>query len=55
MPKINARDTKLIVDLFLDKTPVLSTTDFNLVYDLFMGDQSNKVLIAVKAKLKVSA
>ena len=37
MPKMNVRDTKLVVDLFLDKTPVLSTTDFNLVYDIFMG------------------
>ncbi len=55
MPKMSLRDTKLVVDLFLDKTPVFSTSDFNMVYDLFMGDQSNKVLGAVKAKLKVSA
>ena len=55
MPKMSVRDTKLVMDLFMDKKPVFSTTDFNMVYDLFMGDQSNKVLIAVKAKLKVSA
>ncbi len=52
---MNARDTKLIVDLFLDKTPVFSTSDFNMVYDLFIVDQPNKVLGAIKAKLKVSA
>ncbi len=43
MPKMSVRDTKLVVDMFLDKTPVFSTTDFNMVYDLFMGDQPNKV------------
>jgi hypothetical protein len=55
MPKMSVRDTKLVVDLFLDKTPVFSASDFNMVYDLFMGDQLNKVLGAVKVKLKNSA
>ena len=55
MPKMSVRDTKLVVNLFLDKTPVFSTTDFNMVYDLFMGDQPNKVIGAMKSKLKGSA
>ena len=55
MPKMNVRDTKLVLDLFLDKTPVFSTSDFNMVYDLFMGEQLNKVLGTMKTKLKGSA
>ena len=55
MPKMSVRDTKLMLDLFLNKTPVFNTSDFNMLYDLFMGTQPNKVLDAMKAKLKVSA
>ena len=55
IPKMSVRDTKLVVNLFLDKTPVFSTADFNMVYDLFMGDQPNKVLGAIKSKLKNNA
>jgi hypothetical protein len=28
---------KLVVDLFLDETPVFTTPDFNMLYDLFLG------------------
>jgi hypothetical protein len=52
---MSVRDTKIIVDLFLNKTPVFNTSDFNMLYDLFMGAQPNKVLGAIKAKLRVSA
>ena len=54
-PKMQAKDTKLMCDLFLDKTAVFNTSDFNMVYELFMGYSPNKVLGAMKAKLKVSA
>ena len=30
-------DLKLVVDLFLDDTPVLKTPDFSMLYDLFLG------------------
>jgi hypothetical protein len=33
---MSVRDTKLIVDLFLNDTTVVSTPDFNMLYDLFM-------------------
>jgi len=36
-PKVQAKDSKLMCDLFLDKTPVVSTLDFNVMYDIFMG------------------
>ena len=52
MHKMSVRDTKLVLELFLDKTPVFNTFDFNMVYDLFMGYPPNKVLGAMKAKLK---
>ena len=55
MPKMSVSDTKLMLDLFLNKTPVFNTSDFNMVYELFMGYPPNKVLGAMKAKLKVSA
>jgi len=55
MQKMSVRDTKLVLDLFLNKTLVFNTYDFNMLYDLFMGAQPNKVLGAIKAKLKVSA
>ena len=54
-PKMQAKDTKLMCDLFLDKTAVFNTSDFNMVYELFMGYPPNKVLGAMKAKLKVTA
>jgi hypothetical protein len=38
VPKMSARDSKLILDLFLDNAPVISTIDFNMVYDMFMAD-----------------
>jgi hypothetical protein len=31
------KDLKLVVDLFLDETPVFTTPDFNMLYDLFLG------------------
>jgi hypothetical protein len=34
---MNARGTKLIVDLFMDSTVVLSSPYFNMMYDIFMG------------------
>ncbi len=37
MQKMSVRDTKLVLDLFLNKTPVFSTSDFNMLYDLFLG------------------
>ena len=52
---MSVRDTKIVVDLFLNKTPVFNTSDFIMLYDLFMETQPNKVLGAMKAKLKVSA
>ena len=55
MQKMSVRDTKLVLDLFLNKTPVFNTSDFNMLYDLFMETQPNKVLGAMKAKLKNSA
>ena len=36
-PKMQAKNTKLMCELFLDKTPVLSTPDFNILYDIFLG------------------
>jgi len=35
--KLNVRDTKIVLDLFLDRTQVLKTADFNMLYDLFLG------------------
>ena len=37
MLKISVRDTKLVLDLFLDKKPVFKSSDFNMLYDLFLG------------------
>ena len=37
MPKLSVRDTKIVLDLFLNETPVFNTSDFNMLYDLFMG------------------
>jgi len=34
---MSVRDTKIVVDLFLNKTPVFNTSDFNMLYDLFLG------------------
>jgi hypothetical protein len=39
-PKMNVRDTKLILDLYLDKTPVIKSPDFNMLYGLFMGAEA---------------
>jgi hypothetical protein len=39
MQKTSVRDTKIIVDLFLDKTPVLKSSDFNMLYDLFLAKE----------------
>jgi len=38
-PKMQAKNTKLMCDLFLDKTPVFSTPDFNILYDIFLGQE----------------
>ena len=35
--KMSVRDTKLVLDLFLDKKPVFKSSDFNMLYDLFLG------------------
>ena len=35
--KMKAKDTKLMCDLFFDKTPVLTTPNFNFLYDIFLG------------------
>ena len=40
---MSVRDTKLIVDLFMDKTAVIATTEFNMLYDLFIGSPRNKM------------
>jgi len=37
--KLQAKNAKLVCDLFLDKTPVLSTPDFNILYDIFLGQE----------------
>jgi hypothetical protein len=37
MLKMSVRDTKLVLDLFLDKKPVFKSTDFNMLYDLFLS------------------
>jgi len=37
MQKMSVRDTKVVLDLFLDNKPVFKTTDFNMLYDLFLG------------------
>ena len=37
LPKMTVRDTKLFLDLFLNNTTVISTPDFNMLYDLFLG------------------
>ena len=34
---MKSNDLKLVVDLFLDETPVFKTPDFNMLYDLFLG------------------
>ena len=44
VPKISTSDTKLILDLFFDTSPVFTTTDFNMVYDLFMADLNHMLL-----------
>jgi hypothetical protein len=36
MQKMSVRDTKVVLDLFLDNKPVFKTTDFNMLYDLFL-------------------
>ena len=50
-PKMNVRDTKLILDLYFDKTQVIKSPDFNMLYDLFMGVEvkplSAKVFVTV--------
>ena len=33
------RDTKIVLDMFLDKTPVFKSADFNMLYDLFLGKE----------------
>jgi len=38
-PELSAKNEKLMCDLFLDKTPVLSTPDFNILYDIFLGQE----------------
>jgi|PersoiStandDraft_1058852.scaffolds.fasta_scaffold444692_1 hypothetical protein len=35
--KIQTKESKLICDLFLNKTPVITTPNFNLLYDIFLG------------------
>ncbi len=37
MQNLFVRDTKLVLDLFLEKKPVFKSTDFNMLYDLFLG------------------
>jgi len=32
--------TKLMCDLFLDKSPVVTSADFNFIYDIFLGQES---------------
>jgi len=39
-PKMQAKDSKLMCDLFLDKTPVITSPDFNILYDIFLGQES---------------
>ncbi len=36
---MSVRDTKIVVDLFLNKTPVFKSSDFNMLYDLFLGKE----------------
>ena len=39
MPKLSVRDTKIVLDMFLDKTPVFKSANFNMLYDLFLGKE----------------
>jgi len=34
---------KLMSDLFMDKTPVITTPDFNVIYDIFLGHESKQL------------
>lgn len=36
---MNPKDLKLVMDLFLNETPVMPTTDFNMLYNLFLGQE----------------
>jgi len=44
-PKMQAKDSKLLCDLFLDKTQVLTTPDFNILYDIFLGKESKPLTV----------
>lgn len=35
--KMKTNESKLICDLFFDKTPVMTTPNFNFLYDIFLG------------------
>ena len=35
--KMQVKNTKLMCDLFFDKTPVLTTPNFNFLYEIFLG------------------
>ncbi len=37
MQKMSVRDTKIVLDLYLDNKPVFKSADFNMLYDLFLG------------------
>jgi len=40
---IAAKDAKMMKILFFDKTPVITTPDFNVLYDIFLGHESKKL------------
>jgi hypothetical protein len=44
--KMQAKDTKLMCDLFFDKTAVMTTPNFNMLYDIFL-DPPRKILTAL--------
>ena len=43
-----------MVDLFMTDLPVFNTEDFNSIYDLFMGDISNKEKFANAFKKSIT-
>ena len=51
---LKQKDSKLILNLFMADLPVFNTEDFNSIYDLFMGDISNKEKFANAFKKSIS-
>jgi hypothetical protein len=40
---MKAKDEKLLCDLFFNKSPVMTTPNFNFLYDIFLGPEIKEI------------